>query len=149
MTRRLLVNLSLAFIVFPAVLLLAGYFARYILKDYTGFTGDFWGFTEVTLQDCIRGISWWMLLGVLLPYNAIVYYYKKLKQKEIRFIYKILIFLLIEIFTLMLAGHPGYFFNSFSLTLKLVLAFSVMSIVIVSLHEYFVEKKEIELDSSD
>lgn len=149
MVRRLLINLILAFIAFPVIMLLSGYFGRYILEDYSGFTGDFLEFTKVMLMDAVRGMAWWMLLGVLLPYNTIVYYYKKFKEKGIRFIYKILIFLFIEIFTLMLTGHPEYFFISFPATLKLVLVFSVISFVIVTLHDYFIEKKKIEYGSSD
>jgi hypothetical protein len=144
MLRRTLINLALAFIVFPAIMLLSGYFGRYILHDHTGFTGDFWGFTNVTLKNILPAFSFWILLGVLLPYNLIVYYYQKIREKKIKFIFKVLIFLFIELFTLILLGLLGYFFISIFGTIKIILYFLLISVIIVSLHYYFIEKKEVK-----
>jgi hypothetical protein len=142
-------NLGLAFIVFPAYMLLSNYFTRYLLGDYSSFSGTFWGFTKVILSDAFRGECWWLLLGVLLPYNTVVYYYKQLKGKEIRLVYKMIIFVLIESFTFVVVGGGKYFFASLPVTLTLLLFFSTISLVVVSVHEYIIEKKEVDYQSSE
>lgn len=140
MLRRLLINIVLAFIVFPAIMLFSGYFGRYILQDYSGFSGDL---HKKSLKDTIPAISFWILLGVLLPYNTVVYYYEKIKEKNIQFIFKVLIFLLIEILTLIIVD----FFRNLPLSiysiLKIVFFFLFISFIIVSLHDFFLNKKGI------
>ena len=143
MLRRLLINVALAFIAFPMIMLLSGYFGRYILHDYSGFSGNFGGFTRVTLKDTIPALSFWMLLGVLLPYNTVVYYYKKVKEKEIQFIFKVLIFLFIEILTLIIVGFLHNLPISIYSILKIFLFFLFVSFIIVSLHDFFLNKKGI------
>ena len=137
MLRRVLVNTGLAFILFPSIMLLTGYFNRYLMGDYSAFTGSFWGFTRVTLLDVLRAPSWWMLLGVLLPYNTGVYYYRQFTGKKIRLVYKILFFVLIEFLSFVVMGAGGYFFISLVSTLKLLLVLSILSSVIVMVHDYF------------
>ena len=141
MLRRISVNLILAFVVFPIITLLSGYIGRYILQDYTGFSGNLEGYTLDTLRDIIPAVSLWMLLGVLFPFEIGIYIYRLKKKKGMKFIYQVFFFLFFEIATLFLLAGLGYLFASVFTTLKIIIFFLAVSFTIVSLHYYFIERK--------
>lgn len=140
MLKRLFYILLLSFLFFPLVILCNAYFWRYIYGDYTGFSGNFLEFTEVNLHDIYPAYAFWML-GILIFYNIILLWHQMLLKKELNFIFKIIAFLLITSGSYALLGGIGYFLISIEATFKFLFIFLVLSIFMVTLHYYFVDRR--------
>lgn len=143
MARRIIYNILLAFIAFPALMLVQGYFGRYVLQDHHGFNGDFFGYTISILHDIVPVISLGLLFFVLFPYNAILFFYYQKKGKGLTFILKVLLFLFIVLFILIAFGAGWLLATAFVIKtgFKTLFFLLLFSILIVSCHYWLIDRK--------
>lgn len=140
MSRRIIFNIILAFLIFPAIMLIQGYSGRYILHQQNDFSGDFWGYTVSTLRDIIPVISLGLLLLILLPYNLILSFFKS-KYKHISLIAKIGIFLSMEVIESLFASLWRYSSLTFYGSLEFFLFLCIISTIMVSIHHWLIDSK--------
>lgn len=141
MIRRIIVNIILAFIFFPILMLLQGYFGRYILHNYSGFTGSFWKYTHMLFVDTVPIMSFALLFLILLPYNTILYIYNQKKGKRLNFIFKILLFFIISLIIFLVLGGGWMLTFNLNNSFPFLLLLLLFSFVIVSLHYWLIDEK--------
>lgn len=109
MWRRIFVNLVLAFVVLPGILILRDYIRIVIYHDHRFFTGTFWAYFHAMRKMVFIVMPLVLLLAILLPYNIIVMYYSKKRKSS--FFFKFRIFLciafLISFYFYSLAFNPS------------------------------------------
>lgn len=109
MWRRIFVNLVLAFVVLPGILILRDYIRIVIYHDHRFFTGTFWAYFHAMRKMVFIVMPLVLLLAILLPYNIIVMYYSKKRKSSFFFKFRIFlcIALLISFYFYSLAFNPS------------------------------------------
>lgn len=139
MFRRNLINLFLAFIIFPFIMLLSNYIGRYLLHNYSQFTGNFENYTEVLVKESLL-FGLFVLLLLLLPYNLILLFFQS-KNKSLSFQAKIGIFLGIEIAESLIGGLWIYSSLTLPGSLEFVFFLCAICIIMVSFHYWLIDRK--------
>jgi len=141
MKRRIWVNMLLAFIVLPLIVLIKDYIRMEIFDDHSGYTGTFWRYLEISFSEIFILIPFMFLFSVLLPYNIIVVFFF-MRKRALNFFLKYCIFLTITaliIFVLSGSGLQAYP-DAYDY-LNIFIALCLSSFLFAFLIHYLVDRK--------
>jgi len=137
MTRRLLINLALAYILFSLIILIKDYILIEVLHDNSFYSGSFLQYIKGNVSMRLITPTVFAVL-VLLPYNIII-----LRAGKLSLFAKILIFESILILMFCLAGtFTNVWLEPYWINLKFILYFIPISIVFASIIHITIDKKQ-------
>jgi len=136
MTKRLIINVLLAYILLTLIILIRDYIQIDIIHDNSVFSGTFLEYITGDLIMITLIIPTMFSIFVLVPYNILI-----LKIKGLRLIYKILLFEVILIFMFCLMGtFTNVWSTPYWLNIKYFICFLPISAIFSSIIHIAVDK---------
>ena len=133
--KRFLINIMIAFTVFPIYFLGKDFITLNILKDHSMFSGTFSEYVVLTSPSRFLIDPFLLSIMLLLPYNIVITFFNR-KGKVLTLFQKYLLFLVLGVLMMFL------WYPTFSAIHIYIVTFSILSFLCVSLLHYLVDKKE-------
>lgn len=138
--KRILVNIIIAFTVFPIYFLAKDFITLSILKDHSAYSGTFSEYVALTSPSRFFTTPLLFLILLLLPYNVILMFFYR-RGKTLTLIRKYLLFLTLG-FLIVFLWYP-----TFDAMLLYIVTFSILALLCVTPLHYLVDKKEFRQNS--